>query len=229
MASIGQRGAAVRSRDTGLYVKADEFSKFLREFHDILERKVEMKKIVDHEMGRVLNKALQLTNKADEDLIRKKWKGKRAITLLGKRIYLTNFKTGRPRYLPTQLWNAVESARKTGLERTLARVGASKASWYAIALKLGQDITGKSWYNKVMIPGGMDRFAVVERKGEGMNYGVTVTNKFAVASFRPADGRRALFAAFAGRMGFYTKNLSEGTFDSIEKIAKKYKGIFLNK
>lgn len=227
--SVGQRGAAIRSRDQGLTVKTEEFSNFLKEFKAKLGEQKEMQDIVDYEMGRVLNRTLALTGSADEEKIRKKWKGKRVLTLLGRKIGLVNKKTGRPQKFPDGLWANIESARATGLARTLAKVGASKATWAAIARKLGQEISVPKYVDNVMIPGGVDRFAVVTRTGDGLKYGVTVVNKFGVQNFTPPGGRQALFTAFAGRVNFYRTNMAKGVFDSASKIAAKYRGLFVKR
>jgi hypothetical protein len=47
-----------------------------------------------------------------------------------------------------------------------------------------------------------------------------------VLNYAP-NGRQALFAAFAGRIGFYRTNMAKGVFDSIDKLAQKYKGVLI--
>ena len=214
------------NRDGGLTIKTTEFSGFLHALKDKLGDKTDMKTIIDYEMGRVLNRALALTGKADEAKIQAKWKNIRAVKLNGRRVWLTNAKTGRAQRLPDATWANVQSARETGLARTLAKVGAAKASFAAIARKLGQEISVPNYVDNVMIKGGVDRFAEVDRREAQVSYGVAIVNKMNVLNYAP-NGRQALFAAFAGRIGFYRTNMAKGVFDSIEKLTAKYKGVLV--
>jgi hypothetical protein len=213
-------------RDGGLTVKTTEFSGFLRELKNKLGDRTDMKTIVDYEMGRVLNRALALTGKASEEKIQRKYQTIRAIRVNGQKVWLTNAKTGRAQRLPDALWANVQSARATALARTLAKIGAAKASFAAIARKLGQEITVPNYVDNVMIKGGVDRFAEVDRREGAVNYGVAIVNKMNVLNYAP-NGRQALFSAFAGRIGFYRTNMAKGVFDSIDKLAKKYKGVII--
>lgn len=213
-------------RDGGLTIKTEEFSGFLRTLKEKLGDKTDMRTIVDYEMGRVLNRALALTGKASEEKIETKFKTLRAIRVNGKKIWLTNAKTGRAQRLPDAVWANVQSARATALARTLAKIGAAKASFAAIARKLGQEITVPNYVNNVMIKGGVDRFAEVDMREDPLAYGVAITNKMRVLNYAP-NGRQALFSAFAGRIGFYRTNMAKGVFDSIDKLSRKYKGVLI--
>jgi hypothetical protein len=213
-------------RDSGLEIKTTEFSGFLRTLAEKLGDKTDMRTIVDYEMGRVLNRALALTGKADEQKIQTKYKTLRAIRVNGKKVWLTNAKTGRAQRLLDALWANVQSARATALARTMAKIGAAKASFAAIARKLGQQISVPNYVDNVMIKGGVDRFAEVDRREGAVSYGVAIVNKMNVLNYAP-NGRQALFSAFAGRVGFYRTNMAKGVFDSIEKITAKYKGVII--
>jgi hypothetical protein len=213
-------------RDGGLTIKTEEFSGFLRTLKDKLGDKTDMRTIVDYEMGRVLNRALALTGKASEEKIQAEWKNARMVNVNGRKVWLTNAKTGRAQRLPDAKWANVQSARATGLARTLAKIGASKASFAAIARKLGQEITVPAYVDNVMIKGGVDRFGEVDRREGSVSYGVAIVNKMNVLNYAP-NGRQALFAAFAGRIGFYRTNMAKGVFDSIDKLAQKYKGVLI--
>lgn len=213
-------------RDSGLTIKTTEFSGFLHALKDKLGDKTDMRTIVDYEMGRVLNRALALTGKADEANIQSKWKNASVVNVNGRKVWLKNAKTGRAQHLPDATWANVQSARATGLARTLAKIGAAKASFAAIARKLGQEISVPSYVENVTIKNGVERFAEVDRREGATNYGVAIVNKMNVLNYAP-NGRQALFAAFAGRIGFYRTNMAKGVFDSIEKLTAKYKGVLV--
>lgn len=221
----------IAGKDSGLSVKTTEFSGFLRVLKEKLGDKTDMKTIVNYEMGRVLNRALALTGKADEAKIEARWKNAKALRvggINGRLVWMTNKKTGRPQRFPDATWNMLQSVRATSLERALAKVGAAKASWAAAARKLGQKITVPAYVENVVIKNGVDRFATVDKSEGALNYGVTVLNNMRILNRAP-EGRQALFAAFAGRVGFYRQNMARGVFDSIDKIAAKYKGVIVRK
>jgi hypothetical protein len=109
----------------------------------------------------------------------------------------------------------------------LSKVGLSKATWAALAEKLGQEITVPGYVAAAGQRAGVNRFVSVQRRGEGNSYGVAITNGGSKLTYSPPAGREALFSAFAGRVGFYRTNMAKGVFDSIEKLTAKYKGVLV--
>lgn len=227
MANSG--GLTTTKRDAGLQLKTTEFSGFLRALKEKLGDKTDMRTIVDYEMGRVLNRSLALTGAASEEKIKERWRGKRVITLLGKKQVLVNPKTGRAQKFPDATWELVKRERAAGIARTLAKIGISKATWAALAEKLGQEITVPAYVRAAGQRAGISRYVSIERRETGPSYGVAIINGGSKLTYSPPAGREALFTAFAGRIGFYRKNMAEGVFDSIHKIAAKYKGLVAKK
>lgn len=232
MASVASSVAVVKA-DRGLYLKTQEFTSFLSDLRAALENKATMQSVVDSEVGRVLEKSLQETGRADSELIRKKWKNMKVITLNGKVQGLANKETGRlERFRGASgnaLWAQIQAKRAAGLARDLAKVGASKRSWLELARKLGQAIAAPAYVQNAEVKGGVARSVDVTRSvgGNGDRYGLRIYNGFRVAFFDPAGGRTAFFSALAGRIGFFKKNMALGVYDSAKKAAAKHKGVLV--
>ena len=93
-----QSAFGLATPDRNLEWKFDDFSAFCRELQQKLGSTVTLEQVIDAEVGKVLERTIEATGKADIGKIQKKWDTKRAVTLQdGTRQGLYNRKTGKSR------------------------------------------------------------------------------------------------------------------------------------
>lgn len=208
-------------------LKAKEFTRFCQDMHSMLGNSApDLRDLVDHEIARVLEKALQNTDEADRQKIRERVKNRSVFRIGGKR-YITNFRGKRQR-VPDAIWAEIEQKRRRSLLRKLAKVGLTKQSFFLLAAKLGQEIkapgyvmNAKSEFKNPEVQANVS----IAREGAGAKYGVMVHN--GAPLLRWTNGRAAWFGALAGRIGFYHQNVKRGVFNKVETVMKKYRGLTL--
>lgn len=220
-------GASGR-QDKGLVIKTEEFSNFLFQMKRTLADKTTMQKLTDYEVGRVLNRALQLTGNADRQKIRERVKNRSKFTFGDKTYWIRQPGGGKDWRVPNAVWGAIKAMRAASLQRKLGAVGITKKSWLILAEKLGQTITAPAFVRRAQVSNpGFDGNTKVERTGSGDRYGVRITNRTPTLGYPGTEGAQAFFAALQGRIGFFHKNVSKGVFDSVKRLSAKYKGIIV--
>lgn len=223
-AEFGIRGGAT---DKNLTLKTEQFSGFLRDMRTQLGSNSTMQRIVDFEVGKIMERAVEKTGKADLEKIKVRVKN-RAVFNVGGRRLVTNYK-GKAQRVSNRDWAEIEKIRAVSLATRIARIGLSKKSWYWIAQKLGQQISVPGYVaNARDAAEGGPNNVLVGRIGDGDKYGVRIANRMPIVTFSKPNGRQALFAAIAGRISFYKKNLAKGVFDDIATISKKYRGLVVS-
>lgn len=227
VASGFREGLTAGKGDVRLGIKFDEFSAMLRELKAKLGDSMTMRKLVDHEVGRVLERAIELTGKADEKKIQKRVKNRAVFMIGGKRWSTRDWKTGQSWHVPDAIWSEIEAKRGRSLTRKLAKIGLSKKSWFMVAVKAGipldkvPDYVANAHTTIVDTSGN----ASVMRSGDGGNYTIGIENKMPILQWSPVNGTQALFSAIVGRVKFYENNIARGVFSEMAKIAEKYPGL----
>lgn len=213
--------------DSKLEVKTQEFTRFCTELKTRLGTMgPTLQEVIDHEIARVLEKALANTDAADQNKIRERVKNRGSFTIEGKR-YITNFR-GKGQRVPNRIWALIQAKRARSLSRKLAKVGLAKQSLLLLAQKLGQDIAAPGYVRDVRVEfqsAEVQGNVSVQRKTGGKSYGVRIDDHSPL--LRWTNGTQAWFAALAGRIGFYRQNVKRKVFDSQASIAKKYKGLLV--
>lgn len=216
--------------DFRLQVKTQEFSNFLKEMQASLGRTSTLKRITDMEASKVLEKAIELTGKADILKMQSKVAEMRAIRVDGHWIGLFNRKTGQYHHFSNKVWRGVTSQKRIFLHRLKIAIGLSKQSWWLMALKLGYPVNAPG-YVQTALPSRhresvnpSDNVTVTRHEGTG-TYGLELTNNMPKIDVAKVNGRRAIFAAIAGRIGFFKKNMAAGVFKDHQQIAAKYPGV----
>jgi mRNA-degrading endonuclease RelE of RelBE toxin-antitoxin system len=217
--------------DIKLDVKIDEFNGFLRDLKRKLARNATMRQVTDYEASRVMEKAVKETGKADELKIRARVGSMRVVyNVNGKTWALFNKKTGRAQHFRDSDWEAINDKKAKILAFRLKARGLSAQSWYRLAQLIGYDVKAPA-YVKNALPSkrraaaAMAGNVAIQRHESENNYVLEVTNKMPILQFHPPGGYAALFAALAGRIGYFKTNLAKGVFDDAAKTAAKYKGI----
>jgi hypothetical protein len=214
--------------DLRLKLKTDEFTAFCRDLRATLGDQTTMQRVVDNEVGRVLEKAMEETDYADRQKIRERVKNRNVFRVGGKKYLIRNYSTGQPWRVPDQVWPKIQDMRNRSLIRKLAAVAITKRSWVDLAEKLGQAIKAPAFVRAAKVSNsGVNGNTLVERTTQGNEnrYGLRVTNKSPKLGVPGTEGIQAFFTGLAGRIGFYHENLARGVFGSARKTASKYRGI----
>lgn len=218
--------------DVQLTAKTQEFSGFLRDLEKKLTQGTTMRQVTDYEVAKVLEMSVELTGKADEAKIRSAVGGLKVITLNGKKQGLFNKKRGQFQHFGDALWGKITRQRKLILHRKLLAVGLTKQSWWLIAQLMGYDVKAPNYVKTALPSRGRSKINpwrnVSIRRDEPKNgrYGIEIWNRMPLLDVpHGPQGVRAFFAAIAGRIGFFRRNLSKGVYDDAKKVAAKYPGI----
>lgn len=156
----------------------------------------------------------------------------KVIYLDGKKQGLYNRARGVYMHFGKEKWARISRQKRTILKLKLLAVGLTKQSWWLLAQKMGYDVDAPE-YVKTALPS-RNRAKVNPwnnvsiRRDEPKNgrYGIELTNKMPLLDVpHGPQGIRAFFAAIAGRIGFFKRNLANGVYSDAAQIAKKYPGI----
>jgi len=163
-----------------------------------------------------LEKALAGTTVATKASINDSIKRTDYTTVDGKVYKLTN------RY-PDRVWGKIKAKQAASLARKVAAIGWARKSWYALGILIGQPIAAKG-SDRATVPGrqATDNVSATGTESEG-DYTLKIQNDSPL--MRWTDGRRAFFAAVAGRTGFFKRNLAHGVFNDLKAVQAKYPGL----
>ena len=214
--------------DFGLEVKFDEFSAFCRNLAEKLGDATTLQTVIDYEVAKILEKTISLTGKADRNKIQSRVKNRTSFMIGDKRWVTRDWKTGQGWRLPDAVWMAVEAKRARSLVRKLNKIGLSKNSWWLLAQKAGFIIEVPAYVAsaRAQFQDVTTNVSVIRQTLDG-NYGIQIENRMPILRFDPVGGTQALFAAVAGRINFFKKNVQHGVFKDIESIAQKYPGLIV--
>ncbi len=218
---------AQHKQDLKLEVKIGQFSDFCRDLQAALGGSRTMQQVIDHEVARILEKAVRLTDKADRGKIETRVKN-RASFKIGDTKWVTNYR-GKAQHVPDRVWFLIEAKRQRSLVRKLKKIGLSKQSWYLLAQRAGFKINVPSYVKNAYARFKGDNGANigVQRYPQNGNYGIAIQNKMPILRFSPPGGYAALFSAIAGRNSFFRRNIKEGVFNDMKKVAAKYPGLLI--
>jgi len=206
--------------DAKLQVKIGDFNAAMREMRLRVGNAATMQQIIDYEVAKILEKAVQKTDTATASSIRRSMGDKEWTTMDGKKYKLAN------RY-PNGVWSSINAKMKASLKRKLAARGLAKQSFYALGLRMGFDIQVPGFVKEAKTPKHVNAENVnVERISRQGEYGLIIENHSPI--LRWAEGKQAFFSALAGRIGFFRANVKRGVFDSMASVAKKYPGLLVS-
>lgn len=208
---------------------------------------VPYKQVLTHEVGRVLEKALEYTPAAKRPPIIERWATAEFSaqpdtlytpqTAAGRagRARAKRSKSGKLKYFlfnryPDSLYNQIQNRRLESLKRKLRAIGLSKQSWLRLAEQLGVAIRAPAYVRAAVPRSGVihpenTSVKVVESE-KGIS--ITTTNAQPTVNLPTVGGLRAFIAAIAGREKFFLKSISLRVFNDIAKIARQYPGMKVN-
>jgi len=203
--------------DVKLQIKIASFNGAMADMSRRLKRHATQRQIVDGEVGKILEAALKKTDTATVASIRLNSESKEWTTYNGKKYNLLW------RY-PNELWSGIKAMRKADLMRRIAARGLTKRSFHALGLTFGQNIKAPAFVQTAVVPGHTSAQNVAsQRKTSTTGYGLRIENHSPI--LRYAHARQAFFAAVAGRVSFFTRNLAKGVFNDLKQVQAKYPGI----
>jgi len=188
-------------------------------------------KIVDHEMGKILEKSASLTPLATESKIvanalMREWGNHKTSFQPKARFKGEIIGDGFKRYkysnrYPGALWDHISDQRLASIQRRMESIGISKQSWFRVAEMLGLKIEVPKKVSKIP-KGPNSNFETSRTTGSG-EYSVSFKN--AQPTINRIGGRRILKQAVAGRVRFFEKNTEKGVLDDLAAFAKAYPGL----
>ncbi len=203
--------------DLRLRLEIGKFNSALREMSARLSHTIAEERIVEYEVGKIIEATLAGTRAATVSGIRASAETAEWTTYNGKRYKLSN------RY-PNALWRGIAAKRKESLMRKIAARGLAKQSWLALANLIGVEIRAPGFVRSATAPTHTNSENVNIRRDYGARrFGLGISNTSPLLRF--SDGRRAFFSAVIGRRRFYETNLRRGVFGDLAKIAAKYPGL----
>lgn len=202
--------------DPRLEIKIDDFNAAMIEMQRRLGNAVPKKRVIDFEVGRILDKALAGTDTATKASINDSIKRTEWTTVEGKKYRLTN-------RFPDRVWAKIKAQQAASLARKVAAIGWARKSWYALGLRIGQPINARGSENAtVQGRQALDNTAIKRDESDG-DYTLKIENNSPL--MRWTNGRRAFFAAVAGRVGFFRRNVANAVFDDLKAVERKYPGL----
>ncbi len=216
-------------QDRALVIKTEEFTGFLKQLRATLGDRTTMQRVVDSEVSKVLERAVELTGKADRSKIMDRVAKRSVFNVDGKKYLTRDWKTGKAWHVPNAVWSTIEKLRAQSLKQRIAAIGLSKQSFYLIAKKLGFDIAAPAFVKAAVNKQGRDTDsdARIQREQSENKYALMIQDTMPILKFSPPAGKQAFFSALAGRINFYKANVAHGVFDSVAKTAAKYKGVIV--
>ncbi len=203
------------------FIKCDidmsQFTRMLHELKDSVPSANEVD-IIRNEVGKVLERAEQLTESASVSKIKQRSADAKYTTYQGKVYKLSN------KY-PSSLWQSIKSKRAADLAKKLHARGLAKKSWVMLANKLGIPIKAPQYVLRAVATTGREYYEDVNATEHYDDKKVEIRIENNQPTINAIGGSVILEMAIAGRVKFYFRNLEHGVFMSLEKITKKYPGI----
>lgn len=199
-----------------LQVKVDGFNAALLELQRTLSGKVTKEKIINSEVGKVMEATIRRTKIATQEKIAKNLLNKSYRTYNGKKYFLGN------KY-PNALWSAIQDKITQSLKIKLQAIGLARRAWYEIGIKVAGKVRSDRATKKAKSPGftpGSD--TKVTKTSLGPIYYVKIENNSPL--IRYSDSATALFGALAARANYFKRNLAKGVFDDMNNVLKRYPG-----
>ena len=205
--------------DLRLQIQVNAFNGAMRDMAARLGDAKTQQRVIDYEVARIMEKALQGTKAATVAGIRKNHAEKQWTTFNQKH-YKLSWR------FPNPLWKDISEMRKRVLQKKLAARGLSKRTWSELGISFGQHVKAPEYvYNAVSHGHTGARNVGSIRQPSTKGYGLVITNSSPLLQF--SDARRAFFSAVAGRRLFYERNVAMGVFNDLKQVAKKYPGMLV--
>ena len=197
---------------------------------------VPVKKVIRHEMEKVLDKAIKLTPQAKKTNITKRWtikgsvaqhKGENPPEQIPELVvkFQHNGETIEPRKAIHDMDSLprVKSIMADEKKARYDRIGLCRSSWLWVAkkFKLASPATSKGAENAFQKNSWYGSKIIVKEYGTDDEYSM----KFEIngkALFLGGKGRKALSTALDGRIKFCEKNIQKGVLEDPVKFASKY-------
>ena len=187
--------------------------------------------IIEHEVGKVLEKCISLTPSATEASVVKSVTerefGMHKTGIEPKRPFKGKLtKKGYKRYayknrFPDAVWNEICKQRIESMNRRMSYIGISKQSWAMLADMAGLKIKVPKKVQK--IPSKFYRnFEVTKRRVQG-SYSITLVN--AQPTVNRLGARRIVQRAIEGRAKYFARNLEKGVLSRMKDFEKAYPGL----
>lgn len=208
--------------DLRLKVEVESFNRALRQMHQKLGETTDMRKIVDFEVGKIVNKAIIKTRKATIKSIKRSQEERPPWRTydLGKGMKKYNLTY----HYPTTVWREIDRRLRESYFRKFKARELARRVWVEILNKLGQGIEASGQARTAESKGfNAAGAAGVQRSSTSGKYGVEIENSY--GKNRWVGSAQALFAAVAGRRKYFLTNVAKGVFNDLKAIAAKYPGI----
>jgi hypothetical protein len=190
--------------------------------------------VVDHEIGRILEKSASLTPMSSEGAIvanamarewgthktgfptKRKFRGNSPAVGFKKYKYSNRF--------PDALWDIISTQRLNSIDVKTGYIGISKQSWISLASMLGIEIKVTKKV-RALPKRESSNFDTSRKSGPGM-YSVSFRN--AQPTINRIGGRGILRKAVNGRVGYFKRNMEKGVLGDLETLSKAYPGLKIN-
>ncbi len=207
---------------------------------------VPYKQVVAFEVGRVMERALDLTPAAKRGPLIRHWSDDQFTaqpdtmykpkSLTAWQVRAMARRSGKKGNLltyflfnryPDELYNKIQARRLASLTRQIGAIGLAKQSWLRIAQQLGQTIKYPAWVERAISVTGKvhPENTSTKRTETTKKIQIDITNAMPLVNLPTVNGARALRIAISGRIGFFNKNISFRVFNDAAKIVKKYPGM----
>jgi hypothetical protein len=197
--------------------------------------KVPYSDVLEAEVGKVLEKAIEDTPAANASAIRAHQESAR-YSLQPADLYSPRqpgrrkLKNGRVAYnmtfrYPSFLWQEIQKARAVDIAKKIKARGLAKKSWLTIAAKLGLNVKAPGFVTTAVASTGKAYYDDVSGEKTGGAGDISIHIENSQPTINAIGGDEILQKAVDGREQYFVQNIAHGAFDSIDKIVKKYPGI----
>lgn len=200
----------------------------------------DLREVIREETKAVLTAAVKRTEAATASLIRRRYTLEGTATQARKGElpkqpgYLTpyvnldgNLVSVRETIRKPGQFSRVKKALKEEMKKALGRRGLAKLTWVLIGDDLGLEIAAPAYVRKAGESASNYRQACEGKEDfNRSNHVITIFTTGKTVLSPGGKGNAALRGAMSGRARYFDTNLKRGVFRSMEKIAKKYPGLF---
>lgn len=209
--------------DVRLKVETQNLNLALKEMQRRMAGRVEPRRIIEYEAGKVLESALSKTAKATRQSILESSKNREWGT----------YDTGKgPQHVklswrfPNAKWAQIVAIRSAHLAKRYAAIGLSKALFLTSIEQLGQPANVPGYVSSAKPRHRED--STMTQQADEKSYVITFNWDSPLINFG-SKFTQALFSAIRGRARFFAENAKRGVFDQMSAIAAKYPGLIVTR
>ena len=205
--------------DPRLRVETARFNSAMAEIGRITNDPAWQKKVIDFEVGKILETTIQRTERATIASIKKSQKSRGDYVTYdigrGKKKYNLN-----NRY-PDAIWRALQMRMAETLAKKMNAREFARQAWLELANALGFTVKATNQTRMAKVEGVSNRQNVrAEAGGTGGKYGIAMENNSPLIRF--SEGRQAIFSAIVGRRKFFEATMRKTYTDKIRPFAERY-------